>query len=204
MNESIGKLKKEYLNVEPDALMESGWQSLEVRIDRHRSIRRLFTFLVILSTVFLLTSGTLSVQMAKAALPGELLYPLKRTSEKVVIIFNKDRNIPIENRVQEIVGLVEKEERLEKENDLRQEQIHSKILETVGEYSQEVLEVKEDSGSSDNFQNRLDSHRGKFESLIKQHPTCAKELEQAIEVTKSGQNGDSNSGGSGSSGGGKD
>ncbi|KKR23557.1 MAG: hypothetical protein UT54_C0044G0009 [Candidatus Daviesbacteria bacterium GW2011_GWB1_39_5] len=210
MHDSLKKSKKDYLDIEPQTLLESGWRGLEQRIDRQRYSRRLFAFSVIFSVILLVATGTFSVQMTQAALPGEVLYPLKRTSENVVTLLSNDKNMPVENRVKEIMGLVEKEEKLEREKSLRQQEVHVKILETVGEYSKNVSEVRGDlekSGSKDeNFQKRLDDHRGKFESLIQKHPSCAKELQGAIEITKSGKSEDGNkdengnSGGSGSSG----
>src|SRR3989338_2369096 len=160
MNKLLDNLKNDFqdLPVSRD-FMDQGWSNLEKRITGEERFRQIRSLTVVLFAVVMIGGG-ISVNLAQAALPGEILYPLKRTSEQAVLALTGDKKPQIEHRADEIIGLIEKK------------QDSKELKQVVDDYKKQVLEVKqeiESSGKQDeDFEKQLESHSGKFNSLLEE------------------------------------
>lgn len=181
MDKLLDNLKNDYQDTPvPGSLEERGWSNLEQRIKGEERFRQVRSFMIVVFAMFVIGGG-IGVNLAQAALPGEILYPLKRTSEQAVVAITGDKKPQVEHRADEIVGLIEKKQ---DSKDLKQ---------AVDEYKKQVLEVKqelENSGKKDeDFEKQLESHSGKFNSLLEESKSGGDELKEAIEVTEEGKDG---------------
>lgn len=68
------------------------------------AVRRRWTLGVV---VAMLLAGPVAAVASDAALPGDLLFPIKRAVEPIVLLFDPDA--AVEHRVEEVAGLVDRE-----------------------------------------------------------------------------------------------
>lgn len=183
--EYLKKLQADYENTLPSRhLLENGWSELKSRLEPKSQAHWLFMplgkyTLAFTSVVILAVGLSLGLsQVAQASLPGDTLYPIKRLSENILYIVSSDPQIKIDNRANEIIRLAEKEK---KENILK---------ETVDDYQNEVLHVKNELEESERqeFREKLEEHEQNFEKLIENTPSTKEEIERAIEAARKGQN----------------
>lgn len=174
-------LKKDYEKTEATMhLKMQGWSELEKRIDliSPKPARpRWFNFAVTCALI-LLFAGSLftAVATAQAALPGDVLYPVKLLSEKIVQKTSGNNQVVVDHRADEIVGL-------SKKDDVNKEQLQQVVI----EYKQSVDQAKQDiqiSGKpSINFQNQLDEQHSEFDKISRDHPDIQKEIKDAQDAS---------------------
>lgn len=179
MDKLLDNLKNDYQDTTMSGdFMQRSWSNLEQRMKEEERFRQVRSFVVVLLAV-LVIGGGIGVNSAQAALPGEILYTLKRTSEQAAAAITGDKKPEVEHRADEIVGLIEKK------------QDSTQLKQTVNEYRKDVSEVRqqlEKSGTKDeDFEKQLETHRGKFNSLLEEGKSGKTELKEAIEVTKKGK-----------------
>jgi hypothetical protein len=171
--EYLESLKKEYEKTDATLHLKlSGWEQLSRQIDpvagkKHFWLRNLSIVFAVFA-VFLI--GTYKI--ALAALPGDILYPVKLLSEKIIEKTSGSNQIVIDHRAAEIIGLSNKTE------------VDNKSLEqVVTEYSQSVNQAEETIKTSGkpsiNFQNRLDEQHTEFDRVGSEHPDIQNEIKGA-------------------------
>ncbi len=180
----LKNLKKSYQESEvPEKLLSQGWQDLEEKINRLEQKKQNFYFFrpvafAALLIIFLTGSFAGLAQASQDSLPGEPLYSVKRVSENIVSTATGNNLIKIDHRAREIIGLTKKgsenKESLEK---------------TVDEYRQEVSDFNKSEGDSKELKTRLETHEEEFAEIRKDRSgsNSEKELDEAIEISKSGR-----------------
>lgn len=182
---ALGELKKDYLEISPMAKFQArGWQDFCLKLALKDRRPRFFaagwsrSTMVLIPSFILLAGGLfLMAKTTQASLPGEIFYPVKRASENLVTMVAGNEEIKTDNRAQEIVGLVKKN------------QGGTAILEkTVAEYRNSVAETKKEveplGKEHQEFDLKLEKHRDHFQEAIRENPSSEKELQRAISVTK--------------------
>lgn len=114
LEEYLNVLKKEYERVDVTwHLKMSGWEELGKRIDilSPAPKRSLWLNFAVAFALVLLFIGSLfgTYKVSLAAMPGNMLYPVKILSEKLVEKASGSNQVVIDNRANEIIGLSEKE-----------------------------------------------------------------------------------------------
>lgn len=182
----LKQIRKSYLAIEPPAdFKKYGWLALRKEIEAHE--RRKVIFLPIFArqmvfatiTLILLGGGFVGlVKASQSSLPGDRLYPLKRFSETVIIAVSGDKQVRVEKRAEEIVGVAEQK------ND------QTILKKSVEEYQEAVSETKQEakkSGKIEEFQAKLKKQEEKFQAVSEQVPASEETLKKAIEATKRGR-----------------
>jgi len=177
-NEYLNSLKKEYEKTEATLhLKVSGWGELSRQIfpggaKRNFWLRNLGIALAVF-VIFLL--GTYKI--ALAALPGDVLYPVKLLSEKIIQKASGSNQIVIDHRASEIIGL-------SKEQDVNNQNLQK----VVTEYAESVDQTKENlemtGKPSINFQTKLDEQHSEFEKIGQEHPEIEDEIKSAKEASE--------------------
>lgn len=180
----LEKLRQEYIRLKPDQyFIDYGWVELLSKIENfsmdddckyHRYFRTVFASF---ATLILFISLLSIAKLARAALPGEPLYKVKRITEDIITKVSGKKQIIVENRANEIIDVAKKEE------------INQQILkQSVEEYKQSVIEAKEEvkdsKEESKRFQQKLQEQKKEFQQLLEKKSDIKEELEEAIEVTK--------------------
>lgn len=182
----LKQIRKSYLAIEsPADFKKYGWLALRKEIEAHEKQR--FVFLpifarnIVFATITLILLGGGFVGLVKASqssLPGDRLYPLKRFSETVIIAVSGDKQVRVEKRAEEIVGVAEQK------ND------QTILKKSVEEYQKAVSETKQEakkSGKIEEFQAKLKKQEEKFQAVSDQIPAAEAVLKEAIEVTRRGK-----------------
>jgi hypothetical protein len=175
--EYLDSLKSEYEKTEATLhLKESGWGELSRQMDPFRPLRHswLRNLSIVLAVFVIFLLGTYKI--ALAALPGDILYPVKLLSEKIIQEASGSNQIVIDHRASEIVGLSKEQET--NSQDLEQ---------VVTEYTENVDQAKQDlelSGKpSINFQTKLDEQHSEFERIGQEHPEIEDEIQDAKDAS---------------------
>jgi len=177
-NEYINNLKSEYEKTEATLhLKTSGWEELSHRISPNRIDRRIFfrNLGIVFAVFVVFVLGTYKI--ALAALPGDVLYPVKLLSEKIIQEASGSNQIVIDHRASEIIGL-------SKEQDVNNQNLER----VVTEYAESVDQTKENLEStgkpSINFQTKLDEQHSEFEKIGQEHPEIEDEIKSAQEASE--------------------
>lgn len=191
IEDQLKQIRKKYLSVKPPQDLEQyGWLALRKEIEAQEGRRfkvlpafaRSFTFMTI-AVVILGAVLVGLVQASQGSLPGDSLYPLKRFSETAVIIVSGDKQIRVEKRAEDVIGVAE-----EKKDAVL-------LKEAIKEYQKAVLETKQEidksgkSGERQQFYQELEREESEFREASKSGPSLKDDLEEAIEVSKKGRNG---------------
>jgi hypothetical protein len=173
MNEYLNSLKKEYEKTEATMHLKlSGWEELSRQIGPTETKRRFWlrnlSLVFAVFVIFLL--GTYKI--ALAALPGDVLYPVKLLSERIIEKASGSNQIVIDHRASEIIGL-SKEQEINNQN----------LEQVVIEYRQNVDQAKQSfvvtGKPSINFQNKLDEQHSEFDKIGRDHPDIEQEIKDA-------------------------
>ena len=178
IQEYLDSLKKEYKKTDATMhLKASGWEELSRQIDPTQARRRFsFRNLGLVFAVFVIfLMGTYKI--ALAALPGEILYPVKLLSEDIIQKASGSNQVVIDNRANEIIGLSNEQE------------VNSQNLEiVVAEYKDNVDQARQNfeiTGKSGiNFQNKLDEQHSEFEQIGRDHPEIEDEIRDARDASE--------------------
>lgn len=187
IEKDFARLRKRYMSYGPsERFWDRGWFELQGKLEG-RSERPVFMSLFARGLVFagfvLIVLGGAFFGLTKAAQashPGDLLYPVKRFSENITVAVSRNRDIKVENRAQEIIDLANEE----KNPDL--------LKKATEEYKKTVDETKknvEQSGDREKLRRQLQIEEQHFEDVIKQNPSIGEDLNEALKVSREGQDG---------------
>lgn len=181
IEEYLDSLKKDYEKTEATwHLKMSGWQELTKRIEllEPQPVKpRWFNFAFSFALVLLFIGSLFGTyRVASAAMPGDVLYPVKLLSEKIVEKASGSNQIVIDHRADEIIGLSKKEE------------VNTTALkQVVTEYAQSVdqarAELKINGKPSINFQQKLDEQHSEFDRIGNDHPDMENDIKAAKDVS---------------------
>lgn len=114
------------------------------------------------------------VGLTQAATSGNLLYPVKILSDKVVGKISNKPEINTEKRAQEIIEVLKKQpEKLEEAS----KEYHQALKETE-------KEVEDNEDHKERVSSSLEKQEQKLEETIKENPSSEKELKEALKNTK--------------------
>lgn len=186
----LRSLKKDYLKIEPPKeLVEYGWWALSKEIDEQASpLPSKFTFAPIfarsivfaaIALIVLVGASFTLVYASQKALPRDTLYPIKRFSEDVISAISGNIQVKIEKRAEEVVGAVNKK---------KDEEV---IKEAIKEYKKAVSDTKKVVAEEDkeSFKEKLKKQEELFEETAKESPVLKDELEEAIDASRKGREG---------------
>ena len=185
----LKQIRKSYLAIEPPSdFKKYGWLALRKEIEvserRRFTLFPVFTHNVVFTMIIIFLLAGTSIGLVKASqgsLPGDTLYPLKRLSETVVIAISGDKQVRVEKRAEDVVGVAEHK------NDL------PILKKTVEEYQKAVSETKrevEKSGKKEEFQDQLKKQEEKLRTVSKHTHASEDLLIEAIEAAKRGREDD--------------
>lgn len=177
INEYLNGLKKEYKKTEATwHLRVSGWEELSRQIDptqiRKSNWLKNLSLAFAVFVIFLL--GTYKI--ALAALPGDVLYPVKLLSEELIQKASGSNQIVIDHRASEIIGL-SKEQEIDSQN----------LKQIVTEYKENVDEAKQNIEASGepsiNFERKLEEQHSEFDKIESNHPEIKDEIKDAKDAS---------------------
>lgn len=174
------KFKKNYQDTNPsEKFLKDGWQDLQGKImDLEKAqIRRGFfyfrPFAFLVLTIFFLTAVSAGIiQASQKSLPGQPLYPIKRTSEDILSAVSGGNVVKVENRAKEVVELNKKNE-------------PEQVSKAVEEYKKAVDEAVSSGKNTEEIKKKLQEQETEFEQI--KQGTSEKEINEAIEISKSGR-----------------
>ncbi len=156
-------------------LRQSGWEDIAKKIEAptpfYKQIFGSFAKLSIGVFVFLILITTL-YGAALASMPGGLLYPVKIFSEKVAKVFTGNNQVAIDHRVDEIVTL-------SRESEINARELKKVVIEYRMVVEEEQEKVRNSEEQKQEFQERLESHRVRFDEITSENPGVEKEIEEA-------------------------
>lgn len=177
IQEYLDSLKKEYGKTEATLhLKSSGWEELSRQINPPEITKsywlRNLGIVFAVFVIFLL--GTYKI--ALAALPGDILYPVKLLSENIIQKASGNNQVVIDHRADEIIGLS------------KEQKVNSQNLErVVTEYRDNVDQAKQNlkvtGKPSINFQNKLDEQHSEFDRVGHDHPEIENEIKDAKDAS---------------------
>ncbi|KKT53987.1 MAG: hypothetical protein UW47_C0012G0012 [Candidatus Woesebacteria bacterium GW2011_GWA1_44_23] len=111
-----------------------------------------------------------------AALPGEILYPVKLLSEEIIQKTSGSNQVIIDHRASEIIELSEKQ-KIDDQN----------LEEVVTEYRANVEQARQNlkvtGKSNEDLQNNLDEHHSEFERIGRDHPEIEDKIKEARDAS---------------------
>lgn len=171
----LEKLRKEYIGITSSAyLMQHGWADLRPQLEAKRTLAlpSLFGKSLAFASITLLLFASI-VSAAQAAKPGNVLYPVKLLSDKVVANITQKPEITVVKRGQEIIDL---------------SQSSNDQLDEANKQYQKALDESADQanglGRQEQWQRTLDAQRQKFQNALENSPQSANGLQKAIEQTE--------------------
>lgn len=185
MENYLKRLKKEYLKTAvPKSLSEDGWLNLEEKLVEVKNpfVSNWYPRFAYASLGFvILFAGLFGFMRATwAADPGDILYPVKRISEKAVVSTTGNKQIHVDNRAKEIINLTQKKEKNE-----------THLKETIDEYNKAVSEVKKDTDKSEEdkkeFEEKLERQKEQFKQAS-QNNSSEEDSKEAVKTAKEGLN----------------
>lgn len=174
-------LKSDYEAAEPSIRLRLyGWGEVERKMENRRAVlssyawRRVVFALIIIGIVGAISLGFW--QDVEAAMPGSLLYPVKRFSEEVVEKATGDTQPAIDNRAEEIINMAHDENK--NPEDLKR---------AVSDYKDNVIKAQKrikDMGKTNKvFEKKLKEQHKEFDKVTKEHPEAGKTLKEAKDVS---------------------
>lgn len=182
VEEFFKQAKKDYLSVRPpERVSLYGWLELTERLEKKKSLKDAVVW-VLLRPAFAVALGIMLfiglsggiVYAAKNSLPGEALYPVKRTYENIASSITGSSEMKLEGRAQEIIILSQ-----------REEQDSEKLKETVIEYQATVARFKEEvkEEKKEELKQNLRRQRDEFKRIY-DRSRSKEEIKKAIEAAE--------------------
>lgn len=176
----LKEFKKIYQGTKPSKVfLEQGWQDLQdkmLAMEQAQAKKRAFyrhPFAFALMVIIVLSGMTAGVVTASLeSLPGETLYPVKRLAEDMAERVSGNQAIGVQNRAREIVEL-------SKKGGIQ------RVQQALEDYKSAVLEASSSGKNKEELEKELEEHEKEFEQ-IRQGPS-EEEINQAIEISKSGR-----------------
>ena len=186
IEKQLKQIRKSYLKIKPPSdLVKYGWLALSKEIQVQENRRNPFMLLLgrgmvfAAMLIFLLSGGLIGlVKASQNTLPGDVLYPLKRLSESVTSAISKDKQIKVEKRAEEVVGVA------------KQKNDPVVLKDAVKDYQKAVSKTQQEvekSGKKEEFQNKLKKEEQQFKDVSEQVPTSKEVLKEAIEASRKGR-----------------
>ncbi|KKS95686.1 MAG: hypothetical protein UV71_C0004G0026 [Microgenomates group bacterium GW2011_GWC1_43_13] len=177
IEEYLNDLKKEYEKTEATLHLKAfGWDELSRQIDPTQARRRVsFRNLgIVFAVLVIFLMGTYRISLA--ALPGEILYPVKLLSEEIIQKTSGSNQVIIDHRASEIIELSEKQ-KIDDQN----------LEEVVTEYRANVEQARQNlkvtGKSNEDLQNNLDEHHSEFERIGRDHPEIEDKIKEARDAS---------------------
>jgi len=180
LEEFFKEARKDYQAVKPpERVSVYGWLELRERLDKRTGIKDILVWFfvrpavaVALAIVLLVGGGAGLIRAANGALPGDSLYPVKRTYENIASAVTGNHEIKVESRANEIIILSQKEE----ENS-------QKLQEAVIEYEMTVAEVEQKVNEEEkkSLKEILKRQKKEFERIYEESRS-QDEIKKAIEA----------------------
>jgi len=180
LEEFFKEAKKDYMGVKPpERVSLYGWLELREKLDKKLGLKDILVWFFVrpalaiaLAVVLLVGGGAGLIRAANGSLPGDSLYPVKRTYENIASAVTGNHEIKIEGRANEIIILSQKEE----END-------QKLKEAVIQYQITVAQVEEKVNEEErkSLKETLRRQKKEFERIYEKSRS-RDEIKKAIEA----------------------
>lgn len=167
MNKTLQEIHNNYLKIEPpEGLKDYGWQALKEQIEEQE--KRKFFFLPVLSrslifislAVFILTVTAGFAYASWKAAPGDVFYPVKQLSERIISNFSTNKTNKVDTKdKQDILNTPSPQpEQSQKDTDHKEQEMKktNQIEKTKNDKSEELIKTikfpdgalkKDDSGN---------------------------------------------------------
>ena len=180
LEEFFKEAKKDYMGVKPpERVSLYGWLELREKLDKKLGLKDILVWFFVrpalaiaLAVVLLVGGGAGLIRAANGSLPGDSLYPVKRTYENIASAVTGNHEIKVEGRANEIIILSQKEE----END-------QKLKEAVIQYQMTVAQVEEKVNEEErkSLKETLRRQKKEFERIYEKSRS-RDEIKKAIEA----------------------
>lgn len=180
LEEFLKEAKKDYMGVKPpERVSLYGWLELRDKLDKRLGVKEMLVWFfvrpalaVALAVVLLIGGGAGLIRAASGSLPGDSLYPVKRTYENIASAVTGNHEIKVEGRANEIIILSQKEE-----------ESSQKLKEAVIEYQVTVAEVEQKVNEEErkSLKETLKRQKKEFERIYEESQS-RDEIKKAIEA----------------------
>ena len=180
LEEFFKEAKKDYLGVKPpERVSLYGWLELREKLDKKLGLKDILVWFFVrpalaiaLAVVLLVGGGAGLIRAANGSLPGDSLYPVKRTYENIASAVTGNHEIKVEGRANEIIILSQKEE-----------ESTERLKEAVIQYQMTVAQVEEKVNEEErkSLKETLRRQKREFERIYEKSRS-RDEIKKAIEA----------------------
>jgi len=180
LEEFFKEAKKDYLGVKPpERVSLYGWLELREKLDKRLGLKDVLVWFFVrpalaiaLAVVLLVGGGAGLIRAANGSLPGDSLYPVKRTYENIASAVTGNHEIKVEGRANEIIILSQKEE-----------ESTERLKEAVIQYQMTVAQVEEKVNEEErkSLKETLRRQKKEFERIYEKSRS-RDEIKKAIEA----------------------
>ena len=180
LEEFFKEAKKDYLGVKPpERVSLYGWLELREKLDKRLGLKDVLVWFFVrpalaiaLAVVLLVGGGAGLIRAANGSLPGDSLYPVKRTYENIASAVTGNHEIKVEGRANEIIILSQKEE-----------ESTERLKEAVIQYQMTVAQVEEKVNEEErkSLKETLRRQKREFERIYEKSRS-RDEIKKAIEA----------------------
>ena len=180
LEEFFKEAKKDYLGVKPpERVSLYGWLELREKLDKRLGLKDILVWFFVrpalaiaLAVVLLVGGGAGLIRAANGSLPGDSLYPVKRTYENIASAVTGNHEIKVEGRANEIIILSQKEE-----------ESTERLKEAVIQYQMTVAQVEEKVNEEErkSLKETLRRQKREFERIYEKSRS-RDEIKKAIEA----------------------
>jgi len=180
LEEFLKEAKKDYMGVKPpERVSLYGWLELREKLDKRLGLKDILVWFFVrpalaiaLAVVLLVGGGAGLIRAANGSLPGDSLYPVKRTYENIASAVTGNHEIKVEGRANEIIILSQKEE-----------ESTERLKEAVIQYQMTVAQVEEKVNEEErkSLKETLRRQKREFERIYEKSRS-RDEIKKAIEA----------------------
>lgn len=166
--------RKIYLRTKvPASLQHQGWNFIRTQLAYHEKPASKKAWLPSLAlaslAIFVALTG-----IAQAAVPGQLLYPVKLTTDNVLSRITNQPQIPIQNRANEVIEFSNKPD---------SQQLNQAVTQYQKSLQQAQTEAS-NAGQTVILKQSLQTQKLKLQQAVKNNPNSSQKLEPLIEQTE--------------------